>query len=77
MPCAVEIKTAQSAQELRKATLGGEEASDPDVSSPAPTPPTGLAPGVGDEYAVPLAHRWFRFSTVTTALNRAHIDLLS
>lgn len=71
MPCTVEIKTAQFVQELRKATLGGEEASDPDVTSPAPPPPTGLASGMREVYTVPLAHHWFRFSTVT-ALNRAH-----
>lgn len=52
MPCTVEIKTAQSVQELGKATLGGEQASDPDVTSPAPPPPIGLAPELGDEYTV-------------------------
>lgn len=57
MSCAVEIKIAQSGQELRKATLSGEESSDPDRHSPTPTPPTCLAPGTGDEHAVPLAHQ--------------------
>lgn len=57
MSCTVEIQTAQSGQELRNATVSGEEASDPDRLSSTPPPPACLAPGMGEDHAGLLAHQ--------------------